>query len=152
MKIILIKIFKIISLLTLNILNYLQLDDLSMSKAIYEESGRYLRYTVVNNKRLEVKDLLRIVHTRLLTDPTFRNFGEKKVIIINATTNLSGEEGLHPNVFITNTTTFEDYYSRVKNYISKQWLDDSIGYGGEVIETLNIKIWNLDLLINKNII
>lgn len=152
MKIILIKIFDIISLFSLNIGNYLRLDDVSMSKAIYTESGRYIRYTVVNNKRLEVKDLLRIVHNRLLTDPTFRNFGEKKVIIINASSpNLSGEPCLHPNVFITNTTTFEDYYSRVKNYISKQWLDDSIGYGGEVVRTLNIKIWNLDLLTNKNI-
>ena len=147
MKMILIKIFDIISLFSLNIGNYLRLDDVSMSKAIYTESGRYIRYTVVNNKSLEVKELLRLVYNRLITDSSFRNFGEKKVIIINATTNLSGEEGLHPNVFITNTTTFEDYYSRIINYINYQLIYDNY----EVIETLNIKIWNLDLLINKNI-
>ena len=90
---------------------------------------------------------MRLVYNRLITDSSFRNFGEKKVIIINATTNLSGEEGLHPNVFITNTTTFEDYYSRIINYINYQLIYDNY----EVIETLNIKIWNLDLLINKNI-
>jgi len=88
---------------------------------------------------------LRLVYNRLITDSSFRNFGEKKVIIINATTNLSGEEGLHPNVLITNTTTFEDYYSRVINYINYQLIYDNY----EVIETLNIKIWNLDLLTNK---
>ena len=146
------KTFYNLHLLSLKIFNHLHLDDISMSKAIYTESGRYLRYTVVNNKRLEVKDLLRLVHSRLITDSTFRNFGEKKVIIINATTtNLQGEPCLHPNVFITNSTTFEDYYSRIKNYINSQWLDDNIGYNNEVVRTLNIKIWNLDLLTNKNI-
>jgi len=147
-----IKIYNYLALSFLEKAKNLQLDEISMSKAIYTESGRYLRYTVVNNKTLEVKDLLRLVYNRLLTDPTFRNFGEKKVIIINATSpNLSGEPCLHPNVLITNTTTFDDYYSRVKNYINNQWLDNNIGYNNEVVRTLNIKIWNLDLLTNKKI-
>ena len=146
-KNIILKIVNYTTLQSLKFSNYITSDDITMSKAIYEESGRYIRYTVVNNKSLEVKELLRLVYNRLITDSSFRNFGEKKVIIINATTNLSGEEGLHPNVFITNTTTFEDYYSRVINYINYQLIYDNY----EVIETLNIKIWNLDLLTNKNI-
>lgn len=146
-KNIILKIVNYTTLQSLKFSNYITSDDITMSKAIYEESGRYIRYTVVNNKSLEVKELLRLVYNRLITDSSFRNFGEKKVIIINATTNLSGEEGLHPNVFITNTTTFEDYYSRIINYINYQLIYDNY----EVIETLNIKIWNLDLLINKNI-
>ena len=144
-KNIILKIVNYTALQSLKFSNYITSDDITMSKAIYEESGRYLRYTVVNNKSLEVKDLLRLVYNRLITDSSFRKFGEKKVIIINATTNLSGEEGLHPNVLITNTTTFEDYYSRVINYINYQLIYDNY----EVIETLNIKIWNLDLLTNK---
>ena len=144
-KNIILKIVNYTTLQSLKFSNYITSDDITMSKAIYEESGRYIRYTVVNNKSLEVKELLRLVYNRLITDSSFRKFGEKKVIIINATTNLSGEEGLHPNVLITNTTTFEDYYSRVINYINYQLIYDNY----EVIETLNIKIWNLDLLTNK---
>jgi len=145
------------ALLLLKFSNYITSDDISMSKAIYTESGRYLKYIAINNKLLTVEDLLRLVYNRLLTDSTFRNFGEKKVIMISAKTNLTCEAGLHrltgepclhPNVLITNTTTFEDYYSRVKIYIKNELLDDSLGYG-EVVITLNIKIWNLDKLIDS---
>jgi len=147
-KNIILKFLNYTALQFLKILNYLHLDDFSMSKAIYIESGRYIRYIAKNNNLLPVEDLLRLVYIRLLTDSTFRNFGEKKVIMISATTNLSCEAGLHPNVLITNTTTFEDYYNRVKIYINNELLDDSLGYG-EVVRTLNIKIWNLDKLIDS---
>ncbi len=147
-----IKIFKNIKFIISRIINKMEQNDITMSQAVYKETGRYLIYTVVNNNMLEIKELLELVYNQLQSDKTFLNFGEKKVILINAETpNLNGLPCVHPNVFITNNTTFEDYYSKIRYYIDSEWLDTNVGYGIDVIKILHIKIWNLDLFKNSNI-
>jgi hypothetical protein len=57
---------------------------------------------------------------------------------------------LHPNILISNDTTFEDYYLYIEKYLNN-YNNIEYGYKFENITTYSFKVWNADDLINLNI-
>jgi hypothetical protein len=82
-----------------------------------------------------------------MNDETFINFGKYKVIIVSAI--VDGEEfNYHHNILITNNTSFEQYYNKVKDILATHFNE---GYQIDVVETFKILVWNMDEFANKNI-
>lgn len=60
----------------------------------------------------------------------------------------SSEFNFHHNVLIDSTTTFNQYYNEVGEFVNHKL---EHGYGYEVIEYYKVKVWNLDLMRNAKI-
>jgi len=113
----------------------------------YSESGRYHTFTFTNPTKLTDKNLLRAIFESLMNETKFLEFGEKKVIIADATA--SGHNfNLHPNVLITNQTPFEKYWKLIKKDIARLNIE---GYPLSVIHLIHVKVWNVDLYSNSRI-
>jgi DNA polymerase type B, organellar and viral len=135
-----------------NILNYIIIKlnkkyNLTVNAVIYNDSGRFYQYLLTNNNLLSHKDVLKGIYNTLMSDETFKNFGFHKVIIVSAL--LDGHESnYHHNILITNNTTFEQYYYKVKDIIATHFDN---GYQLDVVQGFKILVWNMDSLANKNI-
>jgi hypothetical protein len=82
-----------------------------------------------------------------MSDETFKNFGKYKVIIVSAM--IDGEEfNYHHNILITNNTSFDQYYNKVKDIIATHFNE---GYQIDTVQLFKILVWNMDSLSNKNI-
>ena len=121
---------------------------ITMDKIQYHNKGRYLIY-YFNNTDLESssEQVLKYIFTLLMSDDRFKNFGENKTIITTAY--IDGDDfAYHPNVLITNKTTFEEYYNYVERFITENYED---GYPCNVIPRFRVRVWNMDHLANKTI-
>ena len=83
----------------------------------------------------------------LITNKEFLNFGENKVILVNGK-NKNDTFNLHHNVLLKNTTTFEQYWSKIKDILNERYEE---GYAIEGIPMVEIITWNMDLYANKKI-
>jgi len=107
---------------------------LTINAIIRHENERSIEYLLTNNNLLTHKDVLRGIYNTLIGEETFRNFGQYKVIIVSAYAD--GQEfNFHHNILLTNNTTFEQYYDKVKNIINTHFND---GYQIDVIEEFKI--------------
>ena len=107
---------------------------LSINTIIRNENERCIEYLLTNNNLLTHKDELRAIYNTLMGEETFRNFGKYKVVIVYAYAD--GQEfNFHHNILLTNNTTFEQYYNKVKNIINTHFKD---GYQVDVIEEFKI--------------
>lgn len=146
------KIFSGLITKFVTILNYIIIKlnkkyNLTVNAVIYSDSGRFYQYLLTNNNLLSHKDVLRGIYNTLMSDKTFKNFGFHKVIIVSAL--LDGHESnYHHNILITNNTTFEQYYNKVKDIIVTHFDN---GYQLDVVQGFKIIVWNMDSLANKNI-
>ena len=113
----------------------------------YNQKGRYLTYTFSNKHLVEHKEFLSHIWSYLQKDDRFIAFGRHKIIILFAKVG-EIEYTYHPNVLVKNTTTFEDYYDKIKDNISTNF---EHGYIVELIPYFSVKIWNMDLNTNQNI-
>jgi len=64
------------------------------------------------------------------------------------TTSGSAEYNFHHNILIDSTTTFNQYYKEVGEFVNHKL---EHGYGYEVIEYYKVKVWNLDIMKNSKI-
>jgi len=107
---------------------------LTINAIIRNENERSIEYLLTNNNLLTHKDVLRAIYNTLMGEETFRNFAKYKVIIISAYAD--GQEfNFHHNILLTNNTTFEQYYNKVKDIINTHFND---GYQVDVIEEFKI--------------
>jgi hypothetical protein len=85
----------------------------------------------------------------LMTSRDFLDFGEYKLIIVNATVN-NASFNLHPNVLMKNDTSFKAYWNKIEGSLDS--LSDR-GYAVIVIgiPIIEINAWNMDLYANKKI-
>ena len=58
----------------------------------------------------------------------FVNLGNNKVIFVIASYDDLGERAYHPNVLITNKTTFSQYWDDVKEHVTEKFISGSHGY------------------------
>jgi len=96
---------------------------------------------------LNHKEVLRGIYNTLMNDETFINFGKYKVIIVSA---IVGEDefNYNHNILITNNTTFEQYYNKVKDILTTHLKH---GYQIDNVQRFKVLVWNMDSLANKNI-
>jgi len=59
-------------------------EPLNILSLTYDEGGRFLEYTISNNKLLAHKDILEAIYNTLMSNERFTKFGESKIIIISA--------------------------------------------------------------------
>ena len=75
----------------------------------YSKNQRYIMYNLLNINNLKNKEAFNALYNTIINEQTFLNFGSKKIILVTGET-LSGIEiSCHPNVYIDNNTTFEEY-------------------------------------------
>lgn len=139
-------------ILTVN--NYLNKDLIKLiaienSKKMEDGDSRVLVLTYQTSKGLPLDKSLELVFNNLKISDEFLNFGVRKIIIVSAITS-TGELMLHRNVLIDNNTTFEEYYSKIKDDIVK-FSDPGYNHSGEIYTTFRAKIWNVDLYANTKI-
>lgn len=124
----------------------------------YDLGLRCLNLHIINPDLYSHKELLEGIFNAITTHKAFINFGHYKSIIISAVMhkevtftiggNPSLEYNLHHNVLITPTTTFNDYYNEIAEFVNAKL---EYGYSIEVIEYYKVKVWNLDLMKNAKI-
>ncbi len=128
------------------IITLLNKKNLTMSAAVYNETGRYLLYFAKNNNLKDSKEIVRTIFYKLQSDKDFLKFGSKKIIFMQCF--IGGNKyAFHPNVLITNTMSFEDYWMKIEDEIINNY-ENSI-YWVNIIPTFEIMIWNLDDISNK---
>lgn len=57
---------------------------------------------------------------------------------------------LHPNILLTNNTTFIEYYDEIKDHINNNYSNNST-YPSESIPHFEVLVWNVDDFRNKHI-
>jgi hypothetical protein len=113
----------------------------------YITNGKFYEFRMDNSELLDIDDSIKAMFNTLINNETFRNFGINKIVFITALFN-GTERSLHSNIHMTNDTTFDQYYAKVSDYISKHYEE---GYKVEVIDEFIIKVWKIDELVNTNI-
>ena len=114
-------------------------------------NARYRIFTYSNEGLLDPKEACKSIYENLMNDQDFLNFGQNKIIVITAVCQ-EYRYNFHPNINITNNTTFNKYYSNIRKYIDKHYTDtNSFIYYNNIIPVFSVKIWNVDLIKNKNI-
>jgi hypothetical protein len=127
-------------------INYLSVEKgLKILSVEYHNKGRFLIYTLANNKLSSSEDILESLFTTLQNHKRFQSFGDKKVIITTAL--IEGNDcAYHHNVLIDNYTTFEEYYNQVKDIITQNFEEPIY-----IIPLFKVRVWNVDKYANKNI-
>lgn len=82
-----------------------------------------------------------------MNDGTFKNFGKYKVIIVSAIVD-NVEFNYHHNILLTNNTSFDQYYEKVKDIIATHFHK---GYQMDIVNSFKIIVWNMDKIANKKI-
>lgn len=109
---------------------------LPITSIIRNDTERSLQYSLVNDQLLSHKDVLKAIYLTLIGDLTFKKFGKYKVIIVSAI--VDGHEfNYHHNVLLTNTTTFDQYYEKVKDIIATHF---DKGYQIDVVNSFKITV------------
>ena len=112
---------------------------------------RYRTFTFSNVGLLNHKEALRSIYNNLMNNIDFTSFGEHKVLIITA---IIGdiEYNFHPNIYLSNNTSFEEYYDNVKSFIDKHYTSVSSHiYLNDIIPMFSVKVWDMDNMKNANI-
>lgn len=113
----------------------------------YDDKARYYEYLINNNHLLDSYTALQQIYQYLITDPTYLKFGTHKVIMIHAIDH-DTEYSFHHNIGVKNSTTFEEYYSKVEDVISEHYDE---GYSVDVVPIFKVRFWNMDSMLNKHI-
>lgn len=86
-----------------------------------------------------------------MNEPEFLKCGFHKINIIEALnvdpenpSRILNSVNFHPNVLITNRTSFETYYSKILEILNKF----KKSYGIEAYLFFKVRVWNMDLLIS----
>jgi hypothetical protein len=111
---------------------------------------RSLNISMVNNNLLEDEYLFRAIFKTIYNNEEFLNFGYYKIIILSVVLVSDKEHSLHSNILINNETTFEEYYSFIKNELDR-YNNLAHGYHNELISRFIVKAWNVDNDRNKEI-
>ena len=117
-----------------------------------DEDTRCLEIHLFNNLLLENRNVAEGIYNSIWSLPEFRNLGNTKVILTTGKEQL--EQGpihynIHPNVFVTNNTTLQEYKSKTDGYIRNRY--DASGYVSEITPYFIVKIWNMDTTRNYHI-
>lgn len=128
-------------------LNRVYNKNLAITAVIKTDDERCIEYILTNDNLLTHKDSLKAIYQTLMSDETFINFGKYKVIFVTALIN-EQEFNFHHNILITNNTSFEQYYEKVKDIINVHF---DHGYQVDVVQIFQILVWNMDSLANKHI-
>jgi hypothetical protein len=88
--------------------NFLEDKTLKLIRTSQNTLGKNKVFVLSNNKLVKNKDLFFQIYTFLMSSETFLNFGEHKIIIVNAKLK-NYSFNLHPNTLIKNSTTFNQY-------------------------------------------
>lgn len=103
----------------------------------------------MSNKYLEDHyQALESIFYTLTNNERFKNFSNKKILITSALIN-GTEYGYHYNTLIDKNTEFIDFYNSVKDSKMIQNYEDE--YPIDVIPYFIVKVWNADILENKQI-
>lgn len=120
---------------------------ITISNVTFHDKGKFLLYKIKNDKLQAHKDILRSIFYTLMNNKEFIEFGSKKVILVTA--KINGEDfSFHHNVLISNNSTFEEYYDKVKDSIITNY---EYGYPVDVIPVFLVRVWNMDEFVNKTI-
>ena len=131
--------------------------DVSVYLHEYDKGLRCLNLYLINPNLDSHVELLEGIFNAVTSHEAFINFGKFKSIIVSAvmykgmdeiTVSGSTEYNFHHNVLIDPTTTFNQYYKQVGEFVNYKL---EHGYGSEVIEYYKVRVWNLDLMKNAKI-
>ena len=100
------------------------------------EMGRFYTFYLQNDQLLENKTALEAIYNTLMSNETFLNFGNKKVILITAKIN-STYAPFHHNILIENTTSFYEYYEEVKDLVQENY---EYGIITDTLDTFLIRV------------
>jgi len=102
-----------------------------------------------NNSLLEGKEMFKAMYETLFTNNEFISFGDHKIIILFASNPNGTQFTIHHNILVNNYTTFETYYSIIEPKL--QYFYDSEEYELNIQTLLDMTVWNMDHLSNKEI-
>ena len=121
----------------------------------YDKGLRCLVLYLANPNLDDHNDLLKGIFNSVTTHKAFIEFGNYKSIIVSAVMFQemrdianSTEYNFHHNVLFKPSTTFDQYYREIGDYVNHKL---EHGYGYEVIDYYKVKVWNLDNMKNAKI-
>ena len=110
--------------------------NLTINAIIRNDKERCIQYELINDHLLSHKDVLKSIYNTLMNEESFINFGKYKVIIVSAIID-DQEFNFHHNILLTNNTTFEQYYEKMKDIINTHFSD---GYQIDVVQNFKILV------------
>lgn len=119
--------------------------------------GKYLKFEFTNLGLVSMHKCLYEAYHILINNIRYQAFGKRKIIIAYVSgydkKDFSEYEELstitlHVNHFVTNDTTWKQYYRKVQNEVRPKY---NIAYGFDTPNTLTFKVWSVSL-INKDLI
>ena len=109
---------------------------------------RCIDYYLNNNLLLTGSDIALSIYNTVFTLDSFKSLGKNKIVIVTGKDDLF-TFNVHPNVFVTNNTTYQEYFNAVKDLINNRY--DQSGYLNEITNYFIVKVWDMDHLQNSNI-
>jgi sarcosine oxidase delta subunit len=100
----------------------------------------------LDQNNLSRKTLCKAIYHFLFNDKDLLEFGSYKVILITAF-NDEREFNFHPNILVSNNTTFNQYQNKI---INKFGIEDYT-YQSSDIDGLFIRVWNKDESMNQHL-
>ena len=146
-------VVSIIKLIKNNIqsLNYFKEEIETKINLIAEEllfKGRARQYTFeIISQEVFALPLLKIIFNMLKELKSFKDSGFYKVLIITIEFTDGSIKTLHPNICISNKTTYLEYYKLIKEYINS-FFEPHYNFD---IKLFRVIVWNMDLYANKKI-
>lgn len=116
-------ILRLLNLICKHINNYyskLRSSLITLRSYSYDEQGRYQEYLIQNNNLLDSYTSLELIYNYLNINSKFKEFGIQKIIIYHAIVD-GIEYSFHHNVAINSTTSFQEYWDKVKDIINTHY-------------------------------
>lgn len=136
--------------------NHLNRDSgLQLVTTSFSTTGRFILFHFTNNHLKSHRDVLYEIYSSLMNNEAFTSFGKNKVIITTSVIN-NREYNFHPNVLLTNNTTFAEYFSDVIDHLNLYYDNDHY-YSDDshplidVIPSFRVRVWNMDVYLNEDI-
>ena len=115
-----------------------------------DNNGRFLTLTMLNKNLLEYEPLLEAIYNTLTTHKMYKELSDNKIVF--ATAVIEGREySFHPNILLTENSTFESYKNSVIKYITEKYIEGNYGYSNSLVHEIIVKVWDVSHLKNKNI-
>lgn len=113
-----------------------------------DNNGRFLTLTMLNKNLLEYEPLLEAIYNTLTTHKMYKELSDNKIVF--ATAVIEGREySFHPNILLTENSTFESYKNSVIKYITEKYIEGNYGYSNSLVHEIIVKVWDVSHLKNK---
>jgi hypothetical protein len=126
----------------------LQLQNVKVT-VLYKDKNKFMKLKIEGlnsiNEQNGSKENLEALFNNFSKNLEYLSLSETKKVFIQGVNSMKTDETspLHKSIFLTNKTTFEEYYDKVKDLIVECW---GKGYGNYVSDYFEVWVYKIELI------